>query len=391
MMSIGRFQLSLNHDDPKVVLLGLTDFRQQVLQEHNALNSIGYNGRSCELEHSIENVLHPSTRDTVHGILLEYITKSPQIEELFVLWNLPGRDEDKPLSSAHMACIAAILHCARANVSFCNSIVSRILCDHLKSLHSQLASGNVELIHSTLGLLLSMARTSGQNCKDVFQKLNLSSQALDAVVQKGKAVTWQCAEHAHSLSTDSRLLVILLVVLVLEVGDETAMLELFAERSLMRKVMHSIGRDSPETLRVVLPGILYALQKNHTLNGHLHDIFDGASVRQLVLLYAHKEESVQEQVHSFVLALVEHMSGVAGSGKRRGPSGSGGGGSGVGISVSRCCANIAQHLEPHIDPKQEEVGAFLFRKFICTHKYVYVGLRLLGVDGCAVSAAAFAE
>lgn len=344
----------MNHDDPKVVMLGLNDFRQQVVQDHGALQSIGYNGRSSEENIDINTLLHPKVTDTVSGILSEYIAKSPQIEELFVLWTLPGRDEDRALSSAHVACIAAILHCAKSNVSFCNIIVSRILCDHLKSLHSQLASGNVELIHSTLGLLLAMVRTSSQNCKDVFQKLNLSSQALDAVVQKGKAVTWKSTDQTHTMSTDSRLLVIVLVLLVLEAGDETAMLELFAERSLMRKIMHSIGRDSTETLKIVLPGVFHALQQNQILNGHLHDIFDGSTVRQLVLLYAHKEESVQTLVHDFLLQLVDHMSGLSGTGKRRnGPSSAGS--SGTSISVSRCCAYIAQHLEPHSDSKQEEV------------------------------------
>ena len=364
-MSTARFLLSLNHDDPKVVMLGLNEFKQQVIKEHNAVVSIGYNGRSCVQGQDTEHMLHPNPNKSLTGVLSEYIGKSPQIEELFVLWNLPGRDEDRALSSAHVACLASILHCAKSNVSFCNSVVSRLLCDHLKALHNQLASGNVELIHSTLGLLLAMARTSEQNCKDVFQKLNLSSQALDAVVQKGKAVTWMCAENNQSLSTDSRLLVILIVLLVLEAGDETAMLELFAERSLMRKVMHSIGRDSTETLNIVLPGILHALQRNQILNSHLHDIFDGATVRQLVLLYAHKEESVQQLAHDFMLQLVDHLSGVSGNGKRRGAGPASSGGAGAAVSVSRCCSYIVQHLEAHTDPKQEEVILSNIFKTIC--------------------------
>eukprot|EP01032_Pedospumella_encystans_P021407 gene21407-24283_t len=119
--------------------------------------------------------------------------------------------------------------------------------------------------------------------------------------------------------------------------------------------MHSIGRDSTETLNIVLPGILHALQRNQILNSHLHDIFDGATVRQLVLLYAHKEESVQQLAHDFMLQLVDHLSGVSGTGKRRSAGPASSGGAGAAVSVSRCCSFIVQHLEAHTDPKQEEV------------------------------------
>lgn len=280
---------------------------------------------------------------------MEYVQKSPQVEELFVLWALPGRDEDRALSAAHMSCIAAIIHCSTSNSSFCNAIVSRILCDHMKSLHSQLASGNVELVHSTLGLLLAMMRTSQQNCKDVFQKLNLSNPALDAVIQKGKTVNYQCAKHQHAIATDSRLLVIMLVLLVLEASDATAVLELFAEKSLMRKVMHSIGRDSLETLQIVLPGVLWTLQQNPVLAPHVHDIFDGATIRQLVLLYSHKEEAAQALAQSFLvdlLGFLKHPSATRGKAS---------GGAAVASSVSKCCGYVAQHLQPHADLRQEEV------------------------------------
>lgn len=348
-MNLNRFQLALNHDDPNVVSTGLNEFKAQVLTQHDALSSIGYHGRGCANNATIEEIVHPVAAPAIQGLLLEYVGKSPQIEELFVLWALPGRDDDRALSAAHMSCIAAILHCSTSNPSFCNAVVSRILCDHMKSLHSQLASGNVELIHSTLGLLLAMMRTSQQNCKDVFQKLNLSNPALDAVIQKGKVVNYQCTKHQHAIGTDSRLLVILLVLLVLEASDATAVLELFAEKSLMRKVMHSIGRDSIETLQIVLPGVLWALKQNAVLAPHVHDIFDGATIRQLVLLYAHKDDAAQELAHSFLLELLAYLKQPA---SKRGKVG---GGASVAGSISKCCGYIAQYLQPHTDPRQEEV------------------------------------
>ena len=363
VMNLGRFQLSLNHNDPSVVLLGLNEFKKQVLADHNAVAHFGYNGRPCSINTEITDVLHPQAPQSMTGLLLEYLTKSPQIEEMFVLWTLPGREDDRALCAAHMGALACILHIARSNITLCNSVVSRILCDHLKSLHSQLASGNTELIHSTLGLILTMMRTTPQNCKDVFQKLTLSSQTLDYVIQKGKTVNWLCSTHNHNLTTDSRLLIIILVCLVLETVDENAVLELFAEKSLMRKVMHSIGRDSPETLQIVLPGVLHALKTNTVLSIHLHDIFDGSTIRQLVQLYTRPEEVMQSYGHNYLLELVENLRILQSSSKRS--SRNAHGTTTAAMSVGRCCSFLAQYLEPHSDLRQQEVSFLILFIYFC--------------------------
>lgn len=347
--------LSLNHDEPDVVMRGLAEFRQQVIVENRALAEYGYHGRQCGEGISVDHVLLPEV-PPVSGLVAEYLHKSPQLEELFVLWDLPNRDEHKALCAAHMATLAAILHFGKPNLSVCTAAVSRILSEHLKSVHSQLASGNTDLIHSTLALLLAMVRTSPQNCKDVFQKLNLSSQNLDAVVQKGKTVNWKCSSHDHSITTDSRLLVIMIVCIALRSVDEVAALELFAERSLMRKIMHSVGRDSPETLQIVLPGVLQAIALNPVMSAHVHDVFDAATVRQLVLLYDRPEESVQAFGHTFTLQLVERMKHLQAGAKRGGRTSGGAQAVNPAVSVSRACSYLAQHLEPHADPRQQEVG-----------------------------------
>jgi hypothetical protein len=350
-MNLGRFLLAVNHEDPEVVIRGLAEFRKQVLDDHGAHAEFGYNGRKCGRDASIEDVLSPELRSSALGLLAEYVQKSPQLEELFVLWSVPSRDEHKPLCASHMATIAVILHFAKLNTSTCSSVISRILSEHLKSLHNQLASGNTELIHSTLGLVLAMVRTSTQNCRDVFQKLNLSSQTLDSVIQKGKAVNWKCIEHDHALSTDSRLLVIIIVCVVLRTVDEVVALELFAERSLMRKIMHSVGRDSFEALQIALPGVLQAVVLNPVLHSHIHDVYDAATVRQLVQLYSRAEESVQAFGHEHALQLVEQLRLLSSASKR---SAKGGAPSGA-ASISRTCAYLAQHLESHSDPRQQEV------------------------------------
>jgi hypothetical protein len=97
-------------------------------------------------------------------VLLEYLTASPQAEELFVLWDVETRSELKQLAACHTRCITAIIHCThhhKASKTICN----RILRSYMHRLTAQLSQKTkpeeeVVLTHATLGLLLTMAQTS---------------------------------------------------------------------------------------------------------------------------------------------------------------------------------------------------------------------------------------
>lgn len=91
-MSLARFLLSINHDDPEVVLGGLISFRDQILSENDAVETFGYFGRSSDKDLLIADVLFPPSPAKISGVLNEYMVKSGQLEELFVLWNLPNRE-----------------------------------------------------------------------------------------------------------------------------------------------------------------------------------------------------------------------------------------------------------------------------------------------------------
>lgn len=383
--SLHRFVLSLSHNDPEVVRQGLMDFVEQVMVEHHHSCSFGYYGRqlvrrtagdddmqlqSSSNDDSVQSLLayssfiHPNPPSKLVGILHEYLERSPQVEELFVLWSLPGRDINKPLCAAHMKCMALIIHCLGGRPSSGitvvsgpaspDAIVSRILSDHMKSIQAQLTSNNTDLTHATLGVLLAMMRSSPQSCRDTFQKLNLSSQTLDCIVQKGKAIKWTDREASITTLTDARLLVVLILLLVLEVIDGVSIGELFAERSLVRKVMHAVGRDSSDLVQIICGGLLFVMHKNPVLHMHIHEIVDGATVRQLLLLYEQPDQLIRTTVHRFLLRLVDAMRALhSSSGKRAARAV---GSSAVQISVSRCAALVVQGLHPHSDSAQDEVS-----------------------------------
>ena len=127
-MNTARFLFCLNSDDPEIVAQGLEEFRDQVLVDHDAKVTYGYHGRGST-ENVIETFLPRPVIATV-GMLASFIKSSPQLEELFVLWGLPGVDDDKSLSSSLMSCMAVILHVATSNSHFCTVIVNRIIFQH---------------------------------------------------------------------------------------------------------------------------------------------------------------------------------------------------------------------------------------------------------------------
>jgi GTPase SAR1 family protein len=215
MITVARFQVALNHEDPDIVSKGLLEFEKKVLEDNDCVESFGYNGRNANS--NISNAVDPHFPVQITGVLSTFINSSPRLEELFVLWNLPGRDEYKLLSTNHTRCIAIILHIARSDRIFCDRIVSRIINEHAKSLQSQLSSGINHLVHASLGLILAMSRTSPENSRNVYVKLlSIFPSVIKTLSQRGKGVTWEFSDNNNNslsegnsqkifkLSTDSR-------------------------------------------------------------------------------------------------------------------------------------------------------------------------------------------
>ena len=94
-MNVSSLQISLNHENIEIIFSGLESFTRQILVEHNALESFGYCGRG--VYHNISCDLPDSSRHPTEtcGILLDYITSSPQAEELFQIWNLSDIKDEK--------------------------------------------------------------------------------------------------------------------------------------------------------------------------------------------------------------------------------------------------------------------------------------------------------
>lgn len=368
-MNTTRFLFCVNSDDPDIVVQGLEEFRDQALRDHNSIISYGYHGRGSY--DSVSEAFHPEPVTATLGVLASFIRSSPQLEELFVLWGLPGRDDDKPLSASHMSCLAVILHVAASNSIFCATVVNRILHEHSKSIISQLSSGNLKLVHSTLALILSMCRSSPQNCRDTFQKLvSISLSTFATLLQQGKTVTWDTGTIDDSggvvkLKTDSRMLLIIIIFTAIEAADQSSGAELFSSNtSLLKRITNSIHKDSFFAIQLILESLAY-LRKQTVIEQHIGSkLVDLRFQDNLLSLYQSDDSKIQRVVHTFLLNHSSHLASCMSKGSRGTVAG----------HAKASGLQLLKNLEGHRDLRHREVQS-QFRHF-CFHseldsKYLY--------------------
>lgn len=350
-MNTAKFLFCLNSDDPEIVAQGLEEFRDQVLVDHGATATYGYHGRGST-DNVMETFLPKPVTATV-GMLASFIKSSPQLEELFVLWGLPGVDDDKSLSSSLMSCMAVILHVATSNSHFCTVIVNRIIFQHSKSILSRISSGNLKLVHSTLALVLAMCRTSAQNCRDTFQKLvAISSSTFSTVLQQGKVITFEGGQKDESiknpkLKTDCRLLTVVIILSAVMAIDMTSGPDIHSNIAyLLKRITSSIAKDGSFLVHLILESLMYIRRTplSELLVGS--KLVDIKFQDNLLYLYHNEDTKIQRVAHSFLLDHSHHL--VDGMSK---------GGRGVVAGTSKASAlQLLRHLEGHRDLRHREVG-----------------------------------
>ena len=327
-MNVPKFQFCLNHDDPSIVKVGLSGFLSQILSDHNAVSSFGYNGRAESFAPD-EVIFVPSVQQ-VTGLLSAYLTSSPKAEEFFVLWSLQERDGDKELCTTHTQCAAAIIHCAiSTGASFVNTFVSRIIGEFSSSLLRQLSSDHLGLVHATLGLLIMICRVSRSftlTVLDTFIMTNSVSSGTSEVTvspafvscsKVGKSVKWKCRGRSEKmfLDTDSRFLINLLILtIIMKIDDNVSISEsigaialrqeLLGPNSLLRKVLVGLAKDQYSTIRLLLEGLILLERRSVTAGFSWTSLclqaIDYSVLPKVVSIYKHQNVSAQECIHNFI-------------------------------------------------------------------------------------------
>jgi hypothetical protein len=289
----------------------------------------------------VENFMDPPYPSVVLGLLDAYIRSSPDLEELFVLWDLPGRDSDKRLAAQHMRCLAAIVFCAHSNEQLCLRIQGRILRGYTKSLQGQLSSGNAALIHGTLGLLLSLCRISAQSCRDIYQKiLSISISSLSMLAQKGKEVGFICSEGVK-INTDARFFIALIMLCCLNAADSSLLIELMSEKSILRALISTIHTNDAFSVKVLLDSL------NAVLPGqYLSKLFDRKFQQRILSLYESTNSDIQLTAHKFCTDICSKISYSSFSSGRY------------------VFSNFVLLLRPWDDIRHKEVRILYFKSFI---------------------------
>lgn len=269
-MNVLRLQVAFNHDDSTIVARGLSEFINQISVDHDVTHNYGYNGFSHD--HLSRPYNYVPVEDVLDsGILSLFLLSSPVLEELFVLWKLPDiHDKDHSFCHLLMQCIGLSLHCLRANTKFCTDMVNRILHEHISSIHTQLSSDDANVVHSTLGLILSMCRLSVSICRDIYQKVICNTPIFDLLAQRGKLVVKKVKLPMESsddgdgsdnvdeciLDFDSRKLVALISFTVYMSGDDDLKFQMSNNsKSVLRRVCSPLKTDNALMIRMLLNAI----------------------------------------------------------------------------------------------------------------------------------------
>jgi hypothetical protein len=339
-MDVLRLRVALNSSDYGIIGHGLSAFTEKILMENNAKRSFGYHGRSYPASSGYRNhddlyynallVSAPSDGlsgldSEVKGELAALIQSSPMLEEFFQLWDIPARDDDKVLCMNHMTCLAAILHCSKANTSFSTAIVNRILHDYVKSIHRQLSGGHTGLAHATFGLLIAMARTSSQNARDAYQKLHFGHESIQKHVTPGKQIssTWtppgDIEYEEEKFTTDARLLLTILALVIMKAANDEIVNDMLSRDSTFRKLIASIQKDSSNGIILLLSGLRIIQRNDYYLSASVNNqLVDDYFLAKIVTLIESDNFDLQAHASRFLEDFVNHAMKLSGDSKRLG-------------------------------------------------------------------------
>jgi len=171
-MSLTRILFALNHEQSKIVAVGLKEFKTAILEENGTTLSFGYLGRNHHL--LLGDQIAPNQDEILTGALHAYLNSSPKCEELFTIFEISQRDLDSNLCIEHITCFSALLHTLMCRGSSsdvevsekCDFIIDRLITDHLDAIMAPLKGSSdkksdpmaTTLVHCTLGLIMNMCR-----------------------------------------------------------------------------------------------------------------------------------------------------------------------------------------------------------------------------------------
>lgn len=215
-LTVPALQLALNSSEKSILAIGLRTFCSQVLTQTGSLNNFGFFGlprpnlvkaaakklvfnqesweesKNNEEENDVTEeesdpeseassndhtylepfspyrnfssfesdlYLFPSKNTSSQGLLENYLTASPQLEEFFVLFNLSEEEKNLEIEFYHLKSLCIILHCTlNSHPQTASYISSRILNNFMPHIQKHLEGKTRPLIAASVGLINYMSR-----------------------------------------------------------------------------------------------------------------------------------------------------------------------------------------------------------------------------------------
>jgi len=321
-MSLTKFQLCLNHESPGIVKTGLIEFSNQVLKDHDLVGKFGCCGRAYSNITKELVTQTVSSTGPVKGILQSYIQSSPRLDELFVLWQLSGRDDDDSLCIAHTRCMTILLFCTGSIPHLQKLIATKLMNEYVSSVMIQLSNGSMELRKITIGLLLCILRIRNEEMTHRVLDLVLNDPTLFKVSVESLSSSSSpildekdspSVEH-YDASTDMRFLLLLFFFTALSSASEITMNLMITENSPFLQLLENVLVDqtSVSHIKLAIEGLILISSHNKTLQMNLFQvqIMNKISVAKWLELYSHDNPHVRDLISCFIEAVTSDVTNL---------------------------------------------------------------------------------
>jgi hypothetical protein len=297
MLNVPRFQLALNSDDPDIVKLGLKQFLQQILQEQSAEDRFGVDCIVQTLPSNFQGILYPKNEIPITGLLRSYLDASPQIEEFFVLWDLPNRLLDPELCGLHMQCLSALLHCCTDQLQFCRYAVNRIMSCSQSLVIKQLEMNDAFVTQMTLSVIISCYRFNKQLPEELFNCLlsGLSSKLLLFHVD-------QYSPSIGSVETRSAIAVLFYLLIDNQLEPSYA-IKIFKEEKGLKNLFRELLKCTDRAVQILLEGMLYLVKSNHLVKDYISKFVSRMILGKVADLSVSNDEKKSSLADLFLLDL----------------------------------------------------------------------------------------
>lgn len=298
-LNLKRFQFAVNHTDPQVVLAGLREFLDLLLNTDEHLR-IFFEPTSSSIrkDQSFEIVEYPN----VQPILSTFFASSPQAEEFFSLWEFPTIEYDSELCAMDMNCLAAVVECLPPSSPFLLPIINRINTSSSKFILFQLDKKNYALRNSVLRLLIAVQRKA-RVADEFLHHFMLSTYVKNSIAKQSSDDDQEEGKQPE----DSIYFIEKLLFSALVFADTDSSISLLSHGNNFESLIDALPKISIEAYQLFLNGLINLFNKGFRIQEQLsHKLLTKHCV-QCIFSAAEANSAKQDSCDGFLELAIESL------------------------------------------------------------------------------------